>query len=127
MKQPDQQLFDEIYKRISSLGYDIYLALPDMSAKYPFCVMGDTHLMPNPTKSGLIGLVSTRVHIWDDINNRRRLSDMIYKVQNELSKINRIENRSWSMGLSSNSQIIKDNSTEETLFHAVIDMDFKFV
>ena len=49
MKQPDQQLFDEIYKRISSLGYDIYLALPDMSAKYPFCVMGDTHLMPSPT------------------------------------------------------------------------------
>lgn len=31
------------------------------------------------------------------------------------------------MGLSSNSQIIKDNSTEETLFHAVIDMEFKFV
>ena len=127
MKQPDQQLFDEIYKRISSLGYDVYLALPDMSAKNKFCVMGYTHFMPNHTKSVLIGLVRTRVHVWDDINNRRRLSDMIYKIQNESSKINRIENRSWSMGLSSNSQIIKDNSTEETLFHAVIDMEFKFV
>ncbi len=30
------------------------------------------------------------------------------------------------MGLSSNSQIIKDNSTEK-LYYAVIDMEFKFV
>ena len=41
IKQPDQQIHDELIKRSSQLGYKTFLFLPPLGTFYPFVVMGE--------------------------------------------------------------------------------------
>ena len=125
-KQPDQQLHDELIKRSNALGLTAYPYLPDDGTPYPFMVVSYTQIVPQPTKSYLIGEVSAQVDVWGRVDDRKLVSDWIGKLMAEYSKIRRIENTKWSMDLSSPMQIIKDNSTEELLYHGILDLKFKF-
>ena len=42
------------------------------------------------------------------------------------SEIREIDGRQWFMDLTSSTQIIKDNSTSELLYHGILDLKFKF-
>lgn len=125
-KQPDQQLHDELIKRSNALGLTAYPYLPEDGTPYPFMVVSYTQIIPQPTKSYLIGEVSARVDVWGRIDDRKLVSDWIGKLMAEYSKIRQIESTKWSMDLSSPTQIIKDNSTEELLYHGILDLKFRF-
>ncbi|MBF0714494.1 hypothetical protein HZY83_07375 [Gemella sp. GH3] len=127
MKYPDQEIHDEIYKIVSQLGYRVFTFLPKEGTKYPFIVIGDTHLLPTATKSFLIGEVALNIHVWSDMTSRKKVSDIIHSLLHSFSKIRRIDERQWSMKLGSDSQIIKDNSTDEQLYHGIISVNFKFI
>ena len=71
MKQPDQLLHDEMYRISSGLGYDTYTYLPPEGAAYPFVVMGETMVLPQSTKSHLIGRLSSTVHVWGRVDDRK--------------------------------------------------------
>lgn len=126
-KQPDQQLHDELIKRASDLGIKAYPFLPKEGTPYPFMVVSYTQIIPSPTKTKLIGMVSARVDIWGDINDRKLVSDWIGKLMREFSTIKQIGNTSWSMDLTSPTEILKDNSMTEMLYHGILDLKFKFI
>ena len=125
-KQPDQQLHDELIKRSNDLGLTAYPYLPEDGTPYPFMVVSYTQIIPQPTKSYLIGEVSARVDVWGRVDDRKLVSDWIGKLMAEYSKIRQIESTKWSMDLTSPTQIIKDNSTEELLYHGILDLKFRF-
>lgn len=125
-KQPDQQLHDELIKRSNALGLTAYPYLPEDGTPYPFMVVSYTQIIPQVTKSYLIGEVSARVDVWGRVDDRKLVSDWIGKLMAEYSNIRRIESTRWSMDLTSPTQIIKDNSTEELLYHGILDLKFKF-
>lgn len=125
-KQPDQQLHDELIKRSNALGLTAYPYLPEDGTPYPFMVVSYTQIIPQATKSYLIGEVSARVDVWGRVDDRKLVSDWIGKLMAEYSKIRQIESTKWFMDLSSPTQIIKDNSTEELLYHGILDLKFRF-
>lgn len=125
-KQPDQQLHDELIKRSNALGLTAYPYLPEDGTSYPFMVVSYTQIIPQATKSYLIGEVSARVDVWGRVDDRKLVSDWIGKLMAEYSKIRQIESTKWSMDLSSPTQIIKDDSTEELLYHGILDLKFRF-
>lgn len=125
-KEPDQQLHDELIKRSNALGLTAYPYLPEDGTPYPFMVVSYTQIIPQATKSYLIGEVSARVDVWGRIDDRKLVSDWIGKLMAEYSNIRRIESTRWSMDLTSPTQIIKDDSTQELLYHGILDLKFKF-
>ena len=125
-KQPDQQLHDELIKRSNALGLTAYPYLPEDGTPYPFMVVSYTQIIPQATKSYLIGEVSARVDVWGRVDDRKLVSDWIGELMAEYSKIKQIESTKWSMDLTSPTQIIKDNSTEELLYHGILDLKFRF-
>ena len=125
-KQPDQQLHDELIKRSNALGLTAYPYLPEDGTPYPFMVVSYTQIIPQPTKSYLLGEVAARVDVWGRIDDRKLVSDWIGKLMSEYSRIRQIESTRWSMDLTSPTQIIKDNSTEELLYHGILDLKFRF-
>lgn len=125
-KQPDQQLHDELIKRSNALGLTAYPYLPEDGTPYPFMVVSYTQITPQATKSYLIGEVAARVDVWGRIDDRKLVSDWIGKLMAEYSTIKLINGTRWSMDLTSPTQIIKDNSTEELLYHGILDLKFKF-
>ncbi|MEZ7549393.1 hypothetical protein O3627_10485 [Streptococcus sp. 27098_8_82] len=125
-KQPDQQLHDELIKRSNALGLTAYPYLPEDGTPYPFMVVSYTQITPQATKSYLIGEVSARVDVWGRVDDRKLVSDWIGKLMAEFSTIKLINGTRWSMDLTSPTQIIKDNSTQELLYHGILDLKFKF-
>lgn len=127
-KQPDQQLLDEVFKCALKLGLNVFEFLPDEGTTYPFIVMGDTHLIPAVTKTLIYGRCVTTLHVWSDSKNRKQVSDIIGKLMAEVSKIKQIDSRQWAMLINeSDSQILKDNSTSENLYHGLLHLYFRFL
>ncbi|MCO4638360.1 hypothetical protein Si034_01306 [Streptococcus infantarius subsp. infantarius] len=125
-KQPDQQIHDELIKRSFKLGLPAFPFLPDDNEPYPFMVVAYTQIIPTPTKSRLIGEVSAQVDVWGSKDDRKLVSDWIGKLMEAFSEIHEIDGRKWFMDLTSSTQIIKDNSTSELLYHGILDLKFKF-
>ena len=125
-KQPDQQLHDELIKRSNALGLTAFPYLPEDGTPYPFMVVSYTQIIPQPTKSYLLEEVSAQVDVWGQIDDRKLVSDWIGKLMSEYSKIRQIEGTRWSMDLTSPMQIVKDNSTQELLYHGILELKFKF-
>lgn len=125
-KQPDQQLHDELIKRSNKLGLTAYPFLPPDGTSYPFMVVAYTQIVPQPTKSYLVGTVSAQVDVWGKADDRKLVSDWIGELMREFSTIRQIDSTRWSMDLTSPTEIIKDNSTQELLYHGILDLKFKF-
>lgn len=125
-KQPDQQIHDELIRRSTALGLIAYPFLPEEGTPYPFMVVGYTQILPRPTRSYLIGTVAVQVDIWARVDDRKLVSDWIGKLMAEFSTIRQIDGTRWSMDLTSPTEIIKDNSTQEMLYHGILDLKFKF-
>lgn len=128
MKQPDQLLHDEMYRISSDLGYDTYSYLPPEGVAYPFVVMGEINLLPQATKSQLIGRLSSTVHVWGRVDDRKLLSDMAGQLMYSFFAIKNIGGTQFSAEVNQSSvDSNRDNSTNEVLYHFVIETYFKFV
>ncbi|EFM30293.1 hypothetical protein [Streptococcus gallolyticus] len=125
-KQPDQQIHDELIKRSTLLGLPAFPFLPDDSESYPFMVVAYTQIIPQPTKTKLIGEIAVQCDVWGNTDDRKLVSDWVGKLMEEFSNIRQINGRQWFMDLTSSTQIVKDNSTPELLYHGILDLKFKF-
>ncbi|MCE2281778.1 DUF3168 domain-containing protein [Streptococcus thermophilus] len=128
MKQPDQLLHDEMFRISHELGYDTYTYLPPDDAAYPFVVMGETMVLPQSTKSHLIGRLSSTVHIWGLVDDRKLLSDMAGQLMSSFFSIKNIGGTQFSAEVNQSSiDSNRDNSTDEVLYHFIIYTYFKFI
>lgn len=125
-KQPDQMLHDEVFKLARGAGLSVYLSLPDDKAPYPFVVMGETQLVPIPTKSFLLAEVSLSVHVWGKKTQRKQVSDMLGQLLVACGGIRQAGGHSWAIK-GSDSHLMKDDSTLETLYHGVLNVDFNMM
>ena len=128
MKQPDQLLHDKMYRISHELGYNTYTYLPTDHVAYPFVVMGETMVLPQSTKSHLIGRLSSTVHVWGRVDDRKTLSDMAGQLMSSFFAIKNINGMQFSAEVNESSiDSNRDNSTDEVLYHFIIYTYFKFV
>lgn len=126
MKEPDQAIHDEVFSRLVEEGYTVYPFLPDVDVAYPFVVMGVTRTLPRATKSRLVGNVRLDIHVWNRVENRIWVSNTIGAIRAICGQITDVEGRKWLLQ-ESNSEIVRDNSTDEVLYHGVLELNFKFI
>ena len=128
MKQPDQLLHDEMFRISHELGYDTYTYLPPDDVAYTFVVMGETMVLPQSTKSHLIGRLSSTVHVWGHVDDRKILSDMAGQLMSSFFAIKKIDGMQFSAEINESSiDSNRDNSTDEVLYHFIIYTYFKFI
>lgn len=119
----NQEIFDLIFERIKELKYQCYPFLPKEGTSYPFVVVGETQLLPRITKSFSIGEVSVFVHVWTDKESRKKCQQMMSEITEACNQFT--SPHRWIL-LEGNSRIIADNSTNDTLWHGVLDLRYKF-
>lgn len=126
IKQPDQQIHDELIKKAEKLGLPAFPFLPDLSTEYPFMVVAYTQTLPLANKSRLIGEIACQVDVWGGADDRKLVSDWLGKLLFEFGQIKQIGTTHWSLTPSSSYEILKDNSTSENLYHGIMNLNFKF-
>lgn len=125
MKSPDQQIYDELFKISLELGYDTYNYLPPEGIEYPFVFIGEQISTDFTNKTMVTGEVMQRIHVYGDKDKRRQVTDMMNNLIYQIRKITHTDTFYISIK-SLRKQILLDTSTNETLLHGLIEIDFKF-
>lgn len=78
IKEPNQAIYDELYKASLNLGYSTFNYLPDKTP-YPFVYFGEQFGEPIETNSlnEAVGTSITTVHVWGDRTSRIKVSHMV--------------------------------------------------
>lgn len=128
MKTPDQALYDALFKICIGLKYKTYDFLPPEGTGYPFVVVGNTEILPFSTKSYAIGRIAARVDVWASYKSRKQASDMMNKIVYKASTIKHLQdNIKCSLRINdTNIRLLQDNSTNDNLWHGIIELTFNF-
>ena len=125
---PQQELFTDLLVRIKNLGYDVYDgSMPPESTSYPFVYIADSQLVDDRRyKDAVFGNVFQTVHVWHN-NPRKRgtVSSMLLAIKDEANKIEYTNRFYWELR-NVTQRILTDDSTDRTLLHAVLELEFKF-
>ncbi len=125
IKSADQELYDALFANLM-VSNTVYHKIPPPNTKYPYIHMGTFYNDINPTKDKYMGKVNTTLNVWGveriDVSN---LCELILEVSRKINVIGRFK---WLCNLkNARYRIIQDNSTEEKLFHGVVEMEFKYM
>jgi hypothetical protein len=127
MKSPKIQLFNSVFNKSLSLGYDTYDYLPgkDEGAPYPFVhVAGSISSDVINNKEVITGNISQTIYVWGMANNRSHFAEMIYNLEMELRRLTQLENYYVRLtALDSNE--IYDNTTTDNLLHGIIQAEYR--
>ena len=83
--------------------------------------------LPRATKSRLIGRLSSTVHVWGRVDDRKQLSDMAGQLLSSYFAIKNIDGLHFSAEVNESSiDSNRDNSTDEELYHFIIYLFYKF-
>lgn len=126
MKDPNQAIYDEVFKLATSLGFSTYTYLPG-DVGYPFIFLGEQFNNPLEAKTDrLLGKSRLTVHFYGIADKRKLLTDMASKLLEGLKRLRRAD--SYSIGyVVSNSQFMLDNTTAQTLLHGIVEVEFEYV
>ena len=125
---PQQELFTDLLVRIKNLGYDVYDgSMPPESTSYPFVYIADSQLVDDRRyKDAVFGNVFQTVHVWHN-NPRKRgtVSAMLLAIKEAARSIEYTNRFYWELR-NVTQRILADDSTDRTLIHAVLELEFKF-
>jgi hypothetical protein len=127
MKSPKIQLFNAVFNRSLSLGYDTHDYLPgkDETTPYPFVhVAGAISSDVINNKEVITGNISQTIHVWEMANNRSHFAEMIYNLEMELRRLAQLENYYVRL-VSLDSNEIYDNTTTDNLLHGIIQAEYR--
>lgn len=125
MKSPDQQIYDEVFKLSLALENDTYMYLPPSGTSYPFVFVGEQIEIDTANKSTVTGEITQYIHVYDVKEKRRNVTDITNDLIREIRKMRNTDTYYVSVK-NVRKQILLDTSTSETLWHGVIEVDFKF-
>lgn len=126
-KQPDQELYDEVYKICQTLEYNVFNYLPPDKTPYPFVYIGESQELPQATKSVLVGTVQLNIHIYGLHTERKQVSDMKGAILWELRKLRQSKNFNWKISNNQTQpQMLQDTTTNTALWHCVIPLEMRF-
>jgi hypothetical protein len=127
MKSPKIQLFNAVFNKSISLGYDTYDYLPgkDEEVSYPFVYVAESigsDVINN--KEVITGNISQTIHVWEMANNRLHFAEMINNLEMALRRMAQLDNYYVRL-VSLDSNEIFDNTTTDNLLHGVIQAEYR--
>lgn len=125
-KEPNQAIYDEMFKQSLALGYSTYNYLPD-DASYPFVYFGEQFGEPIEVKSLVhqIGTSILTIHLYSAKNNRKQITDMMAALTDKAKRLDTAD--VYRVGFaSSKPQIILDNSSADVLWHGTLELELQY-
>lgn len=88
IKEPNQAIYDELYKASLNLGYSTFNKLPDKTP-YPFVYFGEQFGDPIETGSfnEVVGSSIQTIHVWGDGSSRIKVSNMMASLMLAAKKL----------------------------------------
>ncbi|WP_429960447.1 phage capsid protein [Enterococcus sp. AZ012] len=126
IKTRDQYIFDEMFKKVTSLGYKAYDFKPLNDIGYPFVEFEGTDIDHDINKTNVLGNVTLVISVWGLQKKRKEVSDMAAKIFNAAMEVKETEGYSWALNIqTSGIRILDDVSTNTPLKRARLSLEFK--
>ena len=120
---PNHDLFRKLFA-LSDLRVDTYDYLPDADAKYPFVYIGEYNGSDTPNND-LYGTVRQTVHIYGTRKNRSKIDNVSAYLENTVKHFK--EGYEYNFNhLTTDKQVIADNTDVQPLLHVVLDITFSY-
>ncbi|WP_077317575.1 hypothetical protein [Virgibacillus proomii] len=124
-KSPQQQLFDEVFKRSLSLGYNTVDYLPANDYGLPFVHIGEQFSQDLRTKDLLYGNVQQTINVYHNYRKRRELTTMVNNLKEAFRKIKHTENFYVTVKNVSDRSVQGKTGTER-YWRGIIEVEFRF-
>lgn len=126
IKTRDQYIFDEMFKKVTSLGYKAYDFKPLNDIGYPFVEFEGTDIDHDINKTNVLGNVTLVISVWGLQKKRKEVSDMAANIFNAAMEVKETEGYSWALNIqASGIRILDDVSTNTPLKRARLSLEFK--
>ena len=120
---PNHDLFRKIFA-ISDARVDTYDYLPEADTKYPFVYVGENNGSDTPNND-LIGTARQTVHIYGTRKNRNKIDNISAYLENTVKYFK--EGYEYNFNhLTTDKQVIADNTDVQPLLHIVLDVTFSY-
>lgn len=126
----EQGLFDAIFTIAKETKSDlkVYTALPPLSVKGLFVVMGEVRELPMPTKTHVKRKFFTSINVWGDYNQRFDVSNIAQGIFSQCYEIKIGEQVAKLRKAASTKRIINDTSVENTsLWRGLLELEFDII
>ncbi len=125
IKAVDQEIYDALYIELNT-NDKVYTKQPPDDAKYPYYHMGMLHNQSNVAKCLNRGIMNATIHVWSD--ERFEASRLSEKALEYARGITFTERFNWLLnGKASNYRVLEDNTTNSTLYHGVVELEYKYI
>jgi len=129
MNNPEKELYNEVWDRLSGLSQSVYPSLPN-EVGYPFIHLHSTNLYDErEIKFKHVGRVVIRVDIWhDNVDEVGTVLDIAQNIRALISRLESTEGFQWNIepyGVSTSN--LMDDTTSKKLRHYTINNELKFV
>lgn len=123
---PAQEIFNTCFLVCKKIDDNTFTFLPGEETKYPFIFVGEQFNNDIQTKTVVGGKVTQRIHFYhNDLTKRGTITKMMNDILYELRKVKKTRN--YQINITDvSSRVLFDNSTENSLIHAVLEIDFNF-
>lgn len=126
IKTRDQYIFDEMFKKVTSLGYKAYDFKPLNDIGYPFVEFEGTDIDHDINKTNVLGNVTLVISVWGLQKKRKEVSDMAANIFNAAMEVKETDGYSWVLNIqTSGIRILDDVSTNTPLKRARLSLEFK--
>lgn len=126
IKTRDQSLFDEMFGRCESLGYDVFDYKPLNKVNYPFVEFESTEIIHSANKTSVKGTVVLIVSVWGLQKKRKQVSHMAAAIFNAALRLQQTEGYHWGINTQTSTISLRDDtSTNTPLKRAIITLEFR--
>lgn len=120
---PNHDLFRKLFA-LSDLRVDTYDYLPNADAQYPFVYIGEYNGSDTPNND-LYGTVRQTVHIYGTRKDRSKIDNVSAYLENTVKHFK--EGHEYNFNhLTTDKQVIADNTDVQPLLHVVLDITFSY-
>ena len=120
---PNHDLFRKLFA-LSNLRVDTYDYLPDADTQYPFVYIGEYNGSDTPNND-LYGTVRQTAHIYGTRKNRSKIDNISAYLENTVKYFK--EGYEYNFNhLTTDKQVIADNTDVQPLLHVVLDITFSY-